>query len=66
MLGTAMNFTEHHPVVKDDGELASESGDDENEYEEENTYRPRPRLPKPFVSMRNLASLISRLIEHSK
>jgi hypothetical protein len=70
-----MNFTQHHielssqagaiPVKHDSEALADEFGDDENKYKEENTYRPRPQLPKPFVSMRNLASLISRLMEHS-
>ena len=66
-----MNSTEHQagavPVVKDGSQaLTDESGDDENEYEAKDTYRPRPQLPKPFVSMRDLASLISRWIEHSK
>jgi len=74
-----MNFTEHHdtrfnqagefPITKGDGEalLADDYGDDEeNKYEEEDTYQPRPQLPKPFVAMRNLASLISRLMKHPK
>jgi hypothetical protein len=78
MLETAMNSTEHHgttsnqagafPVTKDHSQalVADDTGDDEeNEYEEEDAYQPRPQLPKPFVSMRNLASLISRLREQS-
>jgi hypothetical protein len=32
-------------------------GDDDHD---EDTYRPRPQLPKPFVDMRSLAHLISR------
>jgi hypothetical protein len=32
-------------------------GDDDYD---EDTYRPRPQLPKPFVGMRSLANLISR------
>jgi hypothetical protein len=30
-----------------------------DEYDED-TYKPRPQLPKPFVFMRSLADLISR------
>jgi hypothetical protein len=60
MLGMAMNLTEHthnsilsdpagaFPVIVDgsDNLLVDDCGD--NEYEED-TYKPRPQLPKPFV-----------------
>jgi len=39
------------PYIKEE-----EDGDD---YDED-TYRPRPQLPKPFVVMRSLADLISK------
>jgi hypothetical protein len=42
------------PVIKNESEATL--GDDEYD---EDTYRPRPQLPKPFVVMRSLADLIS-------
>ena len=43
------------PLIKDepDNTIVDE------EYDED-TYKPRPQLPKPFVVMRSLAHLISR------
>lgn len=43
------------PFVKDENENVF--GDDDYD---EDTYKPRPQLPKPFVGMRSLAHLISR------